>query len=186
LLVLLVAVSVQASRPPITGDTVIWELKQPRVVDPGQTIVLPPDPETGFPGGVQITGYILEAKAKSRQENLIKNGIFRLELSLFKPDADMPGQKAGRWYIQGRWTIAANSAQAATKEKHNKLGFAQGSIITDLEINPIAEPMNWTAYAVLPMSTVDKRWMKGEGVYSVNAAWEGDLFLKLDLWPQGQ
>lgn len=184
LLILLVAIlilaagtSAIAAKPPIQDDEVVWQLTRPKVIDPGKT-------ET-IREGTLITGFIIEAKAKSRHQNLIKNGTFRLELSAFSPKRDMPRQKAGRWYLQGRWVIDANGNPAAVKERH-KPGTAQGFIEADLDFNPTAEARNWTASAVLPMSTADARWLKGEGVYSVNAAWEGDLFLQLELWPQAQ
>lgn len=177
ILILTAVTSAIAAKPPIEDDVVVWQLTKARVVDQGRT-------ET-VSEGTLITGFIVEAKAKSRHDNLIKDGTFRLELSAFSPRRDMPGQKAGRWYVQGKWVIDANGNPASVKERH-KQGTAQGSIDADLDFNPTAESRNWTGSAFLPMSTADTRWAKGEGVYSVNAAWDGDLFLELKLWPEAQ
>jgi hypothetical protein len=132
-----------------------------------------------------VTGFIVEAKAKSRLDNFVKNGDFRLEMSVFKPKRDMPGQKAGRWYAQGEWVIDANGNPAGVKERH-KPGVARGFIKAELGFNPAAEARNWTAQAILPMSTVDTRWVRGQGTYSVNAAWDGDLYFDLLSWPEPQ
>jgi len=37
-------------------------------------------------------------------------------LSSFSPAADMPGQKAGTWYVQGKWSITNEKASAAEKK----------------------------------------------------------------------
>ncbi len=177
LLILITSVAASATKAPIQNDVVVWQLTKARVVDQGQV--------TTNEDGTLITGFIVEAKAKSRHDNLVKNGTFRLELSLFQPRRDMPGQQAGRWYLQGEWIIDAKGNPAAVKERH-KPGTARGFLMADLDFNPTTEPRNWTASAILPMSTTDSVWAKGEGVYSVSAAWEGDLFLQLKLWPQAE
>lgn len=178
LLILTASTSATAAKPPIQEGVVVWQLTKANIVSQGQTSM------TGE--GTLTTGFIVEAMAKSRYDNLVKNGTFRLELSLFMPKKDMPGQKAGRWYVNGKWAIDANGKPADARKNRHQPGIAQGLIQGDLDFNPITESRNWTASAILPMSTTDTRWMKGNGALSVGPAWEGDLFLQLNLWPQAQ
>jgi hypothetical protein len=95
----------------------------------------------------------------------------------------MPGQKAGLWYVQGEWSIVKTGATYAdTKERHNPATIA-GKCQTELDFNPTAENIDWTARASLPMSPIAGQWGRGEGSLTVNKNATGDLFLKLELWP---
>lgn len=187
LVVAAVNASARAARWLPEDETVIWDLKNPQVVDTGQTVVLPPNPQEGFPGGVLTTGYILETKAKSKSGKLIPEGTFRLTLAAFKPNADMPGQAAGMWYVEGNWTIVdKNADKEALKSRHNPY-TAAGKISAVLTFNPAEGQGNWSAKASVPMSLAANQWARGsDGTLTLGAGLEGDLFLVLKLWPEMQ
>lgn len=173
----LVVSSANAAKKPVTPGMVIWSLTKIKVIDSGQTI-------TG-PQGTFINGYVIEAqaKAKKNQGKVFPNGTFRLTLSLFSPAYDMPGQKAGMWYVQGEWSVVTAGAKPEeTQERHNAVTIT-GKIKTELEFNPIAEKSEWTALASLPMAPIDGQWARGDGTLSLNKKGSGDLFLDLELWP---
>jgi hypothetical protein len=176
LILLLVSATALALKTPVTQDNIIWELSKTQVIDRGQTI--------SIKQGTLTTGYAIEAKAKAKTGDLLAEGTFRLTLTAFKPKKDMPGQKAGYWYVQGDWTVTKKDADpASVKVRHNP-DVVAGAIKAQLTFNPATQRANWTALAVLPMSLASSQWGRGEGSLTLNAAYEGDLYLHLNLWPQ--
>ena len=80
--------------PSIVDETVIWELTKATVVAAGQT--------TTDGMGTFTDGYTIEAKAKAKHNNVVPEGDFWLTLTAFSPAKDMPGQKEGFWYVEGK------------------------------------------------------------------------------------
>ncbi len=183
LLVLLVVASTLAAASPLirkaptASETVIWKLSKAQVVDPGQT--------TATQEGTLTTGYTIEATAKSK-EKLVPEGTFRLTLSAFSPSKDMPGQKVGRWYVVGKWSITDKNAKPDSDKLRHTPDVLKGDLQADLTFNPAASPGNFSALARFPMSLIGGRWGKGEGTFSVNGQLEGDLFMALERWPETQ
>lgn len=179
----LFSANVSAANKPIYNETVIWELSKIKVVDPGQTVIVPAD-QSGFPGGVLVTGYTLEAKAKTKSGKLIPDGTFRLTMSVFSPSTDWSTQKAGIWYVQGTWTIVDKNADAAKlKVRHNPY-TVRGNIQSELPFNPTEVQGGWSAEASVPMSMAAGQWAKGSnGSLTLNDRQGGDIFLILKLWP---
>ena len=163
---------------PVVPEIAIWELTKASVVDPGQTVQTKQ--------GTLTTGYTIVAKAKAKDNKLVPEGEFRLTLSSFSPKKDLPGQKAGRWYVQGTWTITKNNADPDTVKVRHNPDFMKGDLRTELTFDPTTSQENWTAAARLPMSLAAGQWARGEGTYTVNGQFEGDLFLDLGLWPEVQ
>jgi hypothetical protein len=183
LLVLLVSASALAASPliqraPIINETVIWQLTDVQVVNRGQTVMIPE--------GRLTTGYAVEATATSQEGSLVPEGKFQLTLTAFSPRRDMPGQRAGRWYIQGDWVITdVNASEEEANARHSP-AIVKGALLADLTFNPATDPDAFTAWTQLPMSPAGGRWRKGEGTFSVNERFEGDLFLALERWPENQ
>lgn len=165
-----------AKKTPLTEDTLIWNLSQTKIIDPGQTV--------RTPEGALLTGYTLEAKAKS-QGGVVPNGVFRLSLTAFAPDRDMPGQTAGQWYVQGEWTLVdARADQQSLKTRHNPFRVS-GKIQAVLPFNPAAGEGGWSARAWLPMSIAAGQWARsGEGSLTFDAGLSGGLSLPVELWPE--
>jgi hypothetical protein len=184
---LLVATAVPAAQAPFEQNTAVWELKHTTVIDPGDTVVVPADPGTDFPGGVLTTGYTLKAKAKSKNGELVPEGEFLLTLSAFLPNADMPSQKAGLWHVQGQWTIVNKNADSkALKARHNPFTVA-GRIHAALPFNPAKQQMRWSAGVTVPMVPAAGQWARGkEGSLTLDANRQGELYLLLELSPANQ
>ncbi len=184
LLILLVSATALAATPrmnraPVIHDeTVIWELSKARVVDPGRTYAMGE--------GTMTEGFVIEAKAKAKHNNVVPEGRFQLTLSAFAPNRDMPGQKAGTWYVQGKWVITKAGADPnVLKARHNP-AKVEGTVSAELGFNPTTSPDKWSGKARIPMSLAAGQWAKGEGALSLDGNFEGDLFLPLELWAKGQ
>lgn len=183
LLVVLVSASTLAAAsgikkaPSITDETVIWELTEATILDLGQTNT------DGM--GTLTQGYTIEAKAKTKVKdkyNVLPEGNLRLTLSAFSPAQDMPGQKAGFWYVEGKWKLTKKDADPEKlKVRHNSEVIA-GSVKAKLDFNPATGQGNWTGVAWVPMSLAAGKWSKGEGTLTLDQNLNGDLFLPLEIW----
>jgi hypothetical protein len=132
------AVAAPAARVPGIQDAVLgWQLTQARVLDPGVTTIAAQ--------GTLTSGYVLEATAKAIDpETPVQNGTFKIDLDAFSPSQDMPGQKAGTWYVRGDWQITKRGITAAEQEARHGPSFLNGSLSVELPFNPATEagPVN--------------------------------------------
>jgi len=116
---------------------------------------------------------------------LIQRGTLRLTLSTFTPLMDLPGQKVGYTYLQGKWTVTDQSSTGASR--HGP-GVISGMLNAELEFDPLADPGTWSAKAVLPMSTITPvgseglQWARGSGELTLSRELEGELELNMDVW----
>lgn len=148
----LISDSALAEEPLTAMETVIWELTKTEVVAPGQT--------TELDEGSFTQGYILEAKARSKEDNVVPEGTFRLTMDAFSPVSDMDGQRVGFWYVRGHWTITKKDADPDTlKVKHNP-DTAEGMLIAEVPFDPTGAG-NWTGKADIQMALVAGRWRQG-------------------------
>ncbi|MFN2278607.1 MAG: hypothetical protein ACK2UR_13405 [Candidatus Promineifilaceae bacterium] len=170
--------SILAKEPVIEQEMVIWEISKAKVVDPGSTV--------DMAEGQFFTGYTIEAKVKAKNNNVVPEGDFRLTLDAFSPYEDMGKQKAGRWYVQGHWTITKKNAdEKELKVKHNP-NKAEGTLVAELTDIPMTKKGNWTGKAILPMVLAAGRWSRGDGTLTFGPNLDGDLFLQLDRWPEAK
>lgn len=181
-----VAATTLAAPGPGDETAVIWTLQGTRVVDAGRIEEIAADPGSGQPGGVLLSGFVLEARATSRGKT-VPEGTFRLTLSAFKPAAAAPGQDPSLWDVQGRWTIVdRNATKDALKARHNPYTVA-GKLHASLPFNPAGERRNWSAQATVPATPVAGTWGRGShGTLSLDAAREGDLLLVLNRLPRAR
>jgi hypothetical protein len=96
-----------ASCGPAAGDqapaVMEWQLTEAKVINPGTVGTLTE--------GSMRSGIKIEAKAVTQTPGAIfPEGTFIITMNAFSPAADMPGQKAGSWYLRGEWTITAPHA----------------------------------------------------------------------------
>jgi hypothetical protein len=167
---------VQAAKPQLVEETVIWNLSKTTVVEPGDTFATE--------DGVVTAGYTIEAKAEAKSGSLVPEGTFRSIMTVFSPNRDMPGLRAGMWYVQGTWTITKkNASSASLKARHNP-DVASGSISAELPFNPAENRSGWSALASLPMSPAAGKWARGKGSLTLDSRLEGDMLLNLTLWPE--
>ena len=178
LAVVLVTSSALAKKPITEFDEVIWALTKTEVIEPATLVEMDE--------GIFMQGLVLEAKAKAKGGNVVPEGYFRLELDAFSPYEDMGSQKAGFWYVNGKWTVTNKDADPEElKVKHNP-GLVEGFVIAELPFDPTAGVGGWTGKAVLPMALAAGRWSSGEGSLTFLENMEGDLFLPLERWPELQ
>ena len=107
-----------------------WQLTEAKVVNPGTVGTLT---EGSMRSGVKI-----EAKAVTQTPGAIfPEGTVSITLNAFSPTVDMPGQKAGSWYLRGEWTITAlNADPAMLKARYNPYsmsGMLTGTVPYDPE-----------------------------------------------------
>jgi hypothetical protein len=161
------------------GD-VRWALRGAKVLAPGATVTIAADPETGQPGGTLTTGYVLEGKVKAQRGGFVPEGTFRLTLTAFRPDTDLPAQRAGLWHVQGRWTVVAADAEPeALKARHNPY-VVQGRIHDALPFNPAEAEGAWSARATVPASWAAGSWVRGKtGTLRVDPGGGGELEIAL-------
>jgi hypothetical protein len=148
------------------------------VVDPGESTVLPQ--------GVLTEGFTIEADAKADDGALIPQGRLRLTVSTFTPTTDLPGQRAGYCYLQGKWTV---TDQASAGDSKHSPGVVSGILSAELSFDPTVEITAWSAKAMMPMTTItpagaqDLVWARGAGRLSLSAELAGELELAMDVWP---
>lgn len=167
-----------AKKSPITEEEVIWEISKPEIIDAGETIVMGQ--------GTLVQGFVVQAKAKSRHNNVVPEGTIVMILSAFQPNQDLPGQVAGVWYVQGEWEITKKNALPESANARHSSDKAHGSVKAELAFNPLSEPQSWSGLAWIPMSPAAGRWSKGKGSITLNGQFEGELMLDLSRLPEIQ
>lgn len=175
LLALVISATALAKKPVTDPEMVIWELTDTKVVAPGQTVEMEE--------GQFIQGYTLEAKAKSKGGNIVPNGVFRLTMDAFSPYQDMPGQRAGYWYVNGTWTVTKNNANPDNANLKHNPDVVDGTLMAELPFNPTGGAGSWTGKSTIQMALAAGRWTKGEGTLTFLGDLQGDLFLDLVRWP---
>ena len=158
-----------------------WDLSNARVESAGETLQ--------NATGTLVRGYTLVADAYSADNPDFQSGTFRLEMSLFSPAEDMPGQKKNHWYAQGNWTITALEADAeAVTFRHNpyviegKLSMeVPGNIAASGRLNNIKAPAQ-----LLIAPAGGGRWLRAEGAFSGNGLFEGRLSVTKDVLYEGE
>lgn len=167
--------SVVAGPATLVEQAVGWQITDTRVVAAGTT--------TQLAQGTYTENFVIEGVAKAHIGRYLPDTIFRLTLSAFSPKNDMPGQPAGKWYVQGEWTLTARDADPqALLVRHNPY-VVTGTFKTVLDYNPAAVRTKWTAAAELPMAQFLSRWARGEGSLTFDESLQGALFLDLTIWP---
>jgi hypothetical protein len=148
--------------------------------------------------------WTAEARAATA-ETPIPRGTFTATLTCFRPDRDLPGQKAGNWYLQGAWTIAAGGkapAKAKSMARNRIRGrtvstgdlnkgrlrhgphVARGLLSAELPFEPFKEPGTLNAQLTLAPSPAGGAWRQGQGLFAGNTQFEGAIQLKVAIWPE--
>jgi hypothetical protein len=106
-----------------------WQLSEAKVVNPGTVGALTE--------GSMRSGIKIEAKAVTQTPGAIfPEGTFSITFNAFSPTKDMPGQKAGIWYLRGEWTITApNVDPAILKARYNPYSLS-GRLIGSVPYDP--------------------------------------------------
>lgn len=150
-----------------------WQLLNARVLRPGEAS------ETS--GGTLSSGYTIEADAAAVGEApFIQKGIFRLIVTTFSPKEDQPGQKAGRWYVQGSWIL---TGPVSAKLRHAP-STIRGELTADLPFDPTKGQGELLAQVKVPRVPPPSRWVAGEGTFAGNERFEGKLTLTIMPRPE--
>ncbi len=159
-----------------------WALSEGKVLEMGETIALP--------NGTMSTGYVLEATAESTDTSLIGKGTLRLDLTAFSPKKDSRAQKAGIWYVRGKWSLSDIDAPPVTNPRYTP-GVFGGQFQVELPFNPVERYGDWSATLRLPQTTMvpvtaeqGRQPMRGTGTLILDDKLSGVLTLELKLWPR--
>jgi hypothetical protein len=156
---------------PAQSQTLTWQLSNPKVVKAGIS--------RKSQLGTLVLRHTIEALATATGNTPIKNGRFLVRLSAFSPKNDMPGQKAGLWYIQGHWAIVDENAPLKARKARYSSAIVKGLISAELPFNPVTEPGDFIAQLRVPMSPQAGEWAKGQGSFTGNEKFAGVLSLTL-------
>ncbi|HIJ94234.1 MAG TPA: hypothetical protein HPP94_00535 [Desulfuromonadales bacterium] len=161
----------------ITQSEAGWQITNTTVVKASQAVT--------FRQGVIVDDYIVSGDAAALSTATpIQKGKVRFTVNLFSPIRDMPGQRAGLWYLQGTWTITADDAKPELlKIRHNPY-VIEGDIKAELANNPVDQPSAELAAKVYILNSMAAgRWTNGYGTYAGNGSFEGSITLNIDSHP---
>ncbi len=161
----------------ITQSEVGWQITNTTVVKASQAVT--------FRQGVIVDDYIVSGDAAALSTATpIQKGKIRFVVNLFSPIRDMPGQRAGLWYLQGTWTIRADDADPELlKIRHNPY-VIEGDIKAELANNPVDQPTaELEAKVYILNSMAAGRWTNGYGAFTGNSTFEGSITLNIDMHP---
>jgi hypothetical protein len=162
--------------PSITSAAFDWQISKAQVVDPGKTRTTKK--------GTLTNGYVIEAVALAISSDApIKKGTFRITVNAFLPAEDMPGQKAGNWYVRGNWSITDENATEKEKEARHSAGVVTGNLFATLDFNPCESTGAVNAQVLFPMTPNGGVWARGEGTFIGNEKFEGSIAVDADVWP---
>jgi hypothetical protein len=162
--------------PSITSAAFDWQISKAQVVDPGKTRTTKK--------GTLTNGYVIEAVALANSSDApIKKGTFRITANAFLPAEDMPGQKAGNWYVRGNWSITDEEATEKEKEARHSAGVVTGNLFATLDFNPCESAGPVSAQVLFPMTPNGGVWARGEGTFIGNEKFEGSIVIDANVWP---
>lgn len=178
---LLFVFTASASAAAIRNASMSWTLSEAQVVEAGETVILP--------NGTMSTGYTIEATAESTDSAFVTRGTLRVTLTAFTPKEDSRRQKAGIWYVRGKWFLSDIDAPPSNNPRYTP-GVLDGQLQVELPFNP-AEGGDWSATLRLPQTVLEpvtleqgRQPMRGTGVLILDDKQGGALTLELKLWPR--
>jgi hypothetical protein len=171
-LVLGLALSATSARAQerIDAQNVGWALSTIRVVDAGTL--------TNAKEGALRTGIVLRANAKARGTAPVGAGTWTATLTSFTPAQDMPGQKAGVYYVRGEWQLRGRGASGDHRVRHDR-DLVKGMLVAELTFDPTTNAAAWNAVALMPKTTVAGKWGQGTGTIHIDTTAGGELTLAL-------
>jgi hypothetical protein len=161
------------------ANVVSWQLLDAEVVSQGETL-------TGS-RGILTKGYVVEARAVTSQNDApVRTGKYTVDVTAFSPATDLPGQKAGAWYVRGTWTLTDLTADKAELKAHHGPGTIKGFIDAELPFNPLTDGGNFDAQVRVPMAPGAAGWAAGNGTFTGNERFEGTLNILFKKSAAGQ
>jgi hypothetical protein len=151
--------STSAVSPASLAEDHAWTLSDIAMEHPGQTSAL---------ADGMIVRYLLRGSVSTTGGTDTKEGTLQLVVSAFQPNHDMPGQRAGRWYIRGDWSITDSQAPSPMRGQRHRRGELAGTLVSELDANPFAATDAFTLPLQLPMTLTDAGWVLGKGTLTLN------------------
>lgn len=178
---LLLACAATASAAAVNRATMTWTLSDSQVVESGKTEFLP--------NGTLSMGHTIEANVESTDSQFVTKGTLRVTITAFTPKKDSRTQKAGIWYVRGKWFLSDIDAPPSSNP-HYTPGAIDGLFQVELPFNP-AEGGDWSANLRLPQTVLEpivaeqgRQPMRGDGTLIFDDQQGGILTLNLKLWPK--
>lgn len=174
--------AVAAQSMAVHDSSATWNLGEGQVIEMGETAILP--------YGTLLTGYTIETTAESTDSPFINKGTLRVTLTAYTPKKDSHGQKAGIWYVRGKWSLSDIDAPPVTNTRFTP-GVIDGLLQVELPFNPALSQGDWSASLRLPQVTMEpvsakdgRQPMRGNGTLILDDKLGGVMTLDLKLWPR--
>ncbi|MEW6519822.1 MAG: hypothetical protein AB1461_10450 [Thermodesulfobacteriota bacterium] len=161
------------------GKMFSWQLQDAEVVSRGETLT--------SSTGILTKGYVVEALAVTSQGKApVRTGRYTVDVTAFSPAKDLPGQKAGVWYVRGTWTLTDQTADEEELKAHHNPGTIKGFLDAELPFNPLTDGGAFDAQVRVPMAPGAAGWAAGDGTFTGNERFEGTLNLNLKKLSRSQ
>jgi hypothetical protein len=106
-------------------------------------------------------------------------------LSAFSPARDMPGQRAGVWYVRGSFTIADPGASTSVVTARHSARVVRGTLSAETRFDPAVQKGPLKGTVRLPAWLAGASWTSGGGTLAANERLEGRIDLVYDQWKAG-
>ena len=148
----------------------VWKLANGRVVKAGKS--------RDVMQGTMSSEHVVEAEAITEDPACsFPKGIFRISLTAFLPNRDMPGQKKGRWYVRGDWTITdINTPPDALKARYSP-HLLRGMLTAETSFNPVTGKGMIAGKILLQRAGRERRGVTERGNFNGNELFEGTLIM---------
>ena len=162
---------------PSARKTIGWRLTTATVVEGGRAF------ETRQ--GLYVPDYSVKAAAEAISDGTpIRKGWFTFKGTVFSPANDRPGQKAGRWYLQGGWKISALDADPKEANALYSSSRVEGELSAETDVNPADHPgASLEGKVVITGNQAAGRWTTGIGSFTGSAGLEGSLIIDVEQRP---
>jgi hypothetical protein len=104
--------------------------------------------------GCEIRGEALAASADAP----FARGALKATLSAFRPDEDLPGQRAGLWHVRVKWTITDAAADPAVAAVRHNPHVLAGDLFGSLKTNPATDRGALALTGKVPRAFIRNRW----------------------------
>jgi|GEM_PF-2199311 len=153
------------------SSNMVWEIGDATLLSEGNA--------TEGSQGLLLLGAEIKATATARSANVpIQEGLLTLNFGLFQPSEDMPGQKAGRWYLVGTWRLENATAPEAVRSVRHNPETLTGQLLADLDVNPLVEPSSFVALLRTSAYEAAKAAI-GTGALILNEKFSGQMELNV-------
>lgn len=166
-----------------THTQALWSLSNVRMAEPGELLEIAE--------GTFVRQYVIEAEAGTNQPGMAAEADFRLAMDVFAPAEDMGSQKAGHWYVNGRWTLEPRAVKAEAGKPGALTGKMSGYVQADLPFDPTVTEGAWKGVVRIPMTRVRAdggqpgiRPVRGEGELEFDDADAGLLSFDVKVGPK--